>query len=88
MSTEDDTNKTETTTLDETAPRAPGVTLTITGPRKDVDFLLEEMTLPLEQVGETIMKEHPDPEARKADIIACVVLLAPVGTTTGEGSLN
>lgn len=77
----------ENETTEETSA-APGVTLTITGPRRDVEFLIAEMKLPLEQVGETIMKDHPDPEARKLDVVAAVVLLAPTGTTAGAGSLN
>jgi len=71
------TNHNDTNTTDETTEQKPGVTLTITGPRAHVETVLAEMELPFTQVGETIKKDHPDPEARKVDIIAAVVLLRP-----------
>jgi hypothetical protein len=71
-------NDTDTTVTDETLDEPkPGVTLTITGPRAHVETVISEMNLPFKQVGETITKDHPDPEAQKHDIVASVVLLSP-----------
>jgi len=67
---------------------AVGTTITVTGPKPQVDAIVDLLEREYELGQETQYAKHPDPAAHKLGVVAAGVFLKPFATIVAPGSQN
>lgn len=70
------------------SPESIGITVTIAGPKAQVDRLVDLIEDEYELAQETQYTTHPDPAAAKLGVVAAGVFLKPAPTIVAPGASN
>jgi len=73
---------------DNPKPPTVGTTVTITGPKPQVDKLVDYLEGEYELAQETQYAKHPDPAAAELGVVAAGVFLKPIPVVLTPGEQN